>query len=119
MSPRITSAALGVAGACLLWGGNLLGQTVAPPPSDAPTAAVTTAQAVPAIAGAGSSDATLNFAPFDGSGGVSSTGVIIPGAPPVNSDSVAAIPLPPSAYPGMVGLATAAYAGWRYRRRRR
>ena len=35
------------------------------------------------------------------------------------SDGVAAIPLPPSAYPGMVGLATAALSVWRYRRRRR
>jgi hypothetical protein len=35
------------------------------------------------------------------------------------TDGVAAIPLPPSAYPGMVGLATAAFSVWRYRRRRR
>ena len=35
------------------------------------------------------------------------------------SDGIAAIPLPPSAYPGMVGLATAALSVWRYRRRRR
>ena len=36
-----------------------------------------------------------------------------------SADGVAAIPLPPSAYPGMVGLATAALSVWRYRRRRR
>ena len=36
-----------------------------------------------------------------------------------STDGVAAIPLPPSAYPGMVGLATAALSVWRYRRRRR
>src|SRR2546428_760917 len=33
-------------------------------------------------------------------------------------DGVAAIPLPPSAYPGMAGLATAALSVSRYRRRR-
>jgi len=35
------------------------------------------------------------------------------------TDGVATIPLPPSAYPGMVGLATAALSVWRYQRRRR
>src|SRR5688500_10974846 len=62
--------------------------------------------------------AALSPAPF-----APSAGVIVPTAsglgPDVAGDGVAAIPLPPSAYPGMVGLATAAYAGWRYRRRRR
>jgi len=35
------------------------------------------------------------------------------------ADGVAVIPLPPSTYPGIVGLATAALSVWTYRRRRR
>ena len=122
MSRRIMSAAVIFVGASLVWGGStLLGQTVTPkqaPGAGATTATVAAAGSVPVIA-ATSSGETLNFVPFDASVGVSSPGVIVPGAPGVDSGSVAAIPLPPSAYPGMVGLATAAYAGWRYRRRRR
>ena len=84
------------AGACLVWGGsNLHGQTTPLPPGVAADAL--TLPGVESTAAAG----------------------VVPGAPPVPTEGVAAIPLPPSAYPGMIGLATAAYAGWRYRRRRR
>ena len=50
-----------------------------------------------------------------------SPGVLISNqaADATNPDGVAAIPLPPSTYPGIVGLATAAFSVWRYRRRRR
>ena len=118
MSRRILSAVVVVLGACLTWGGNhLLGQTVAPQQPAAPVPAAVAAHAVPLIGAAGGD--ALTFAPFDAApAGVASTGVIVPGAPAVTTEGVAAIPLPPSAYPGMVGLATAAYAGWRYRRRR-
>ena len=103
MSRRNLSAAavVMVAGACLVWGGNNLhGQT-------APAAPV-----APAGLSVGVADAlTLP--------GVESSAGVVMGAQAVPSDGVAAIPLPPSVYPGMVGLATAALAGWRYRRRRR
>ena len=128
MSRWIKSAAVGIAGACLVWGeSNLHGQTgsqpdPAMPPAAVPAAVMPTAVApVPAIAtqtmpaiGVVSGADALTLAPFD-----TSTGVIVPGAPAVTDGNVAAIPLPPSVYPGMVGLATAALAGWRYRRRRR
>ena len=123
MSRRIMSAAVSlIVGACLLWGGNnLLGQTVTPKQAPASVPAAVATPGVPVIGAAtGGGADPLSFAPFDAStSGVSSTGVIIPGTPAVTTEGVAAIPLPPSVYPGMVGLATAAYAGWRYRRRRR
>jgi hypothetical protein len=118
MSRWIKSAAVVIAGACLVWGAsNLHGQTgaqdsVQPAVAPVPVPAMA-AQTVPAIGVVSGADA-LTLAPFD-----TSTGVIVPGTPAVTDGNVAAIPLPPSAYPGMVGLATAALAGWRYRRRRR
>jgi hypothetical protein len=148
MSRRIKSAAALIAGACLVWGGsNLHGQTVVPPEASAVTtgtaAAARAARNVPAVAAAVGTD-SITFAPTSLTPGAISTGalssgalssgalssgalssgalapgVMVPGVPAVEGESVAAIPLPPSAYPGMVGLATAALAGWRFRRRRR
>jgi hypothetical protein len=50
-----------------------------------------------------------------------STDVFADAAPAATNaaEGVAVIPLPPSAYPGIVGLATAALSVWTYRRRRR
>jgi hypothetical protein len=113
MSRRNLSAAVFAVGACLAWGGsNLHGQTAAP--QAAVRGRVAPAATVPAVGvSVGVAD------PLTLPGMESSAGVSVPGVPGVESESVAAIPLPPSVYPGMVGLATAALAGWRYRRRRR
>ena len=102
MSRRnLSAAATLVAGACLVWGGNSLHGQTAPAAPVAPTGlsvGVVDALTLP---------------------GVESSAGVVTGTAGVPTEGVAAIPLPPSVYPGMVGLATAALAGWRYRRRRR
>jgi hypothetical protein len=119
-------AAAVAAGAFLLWGGSSLrAAEAAPAASLSPFA---TADTVPLVGAAtvGPSVGTtigarvnpaLPPAMVNPAAGVS-IGVDT-GEPLAASDGVAAIPLPPSAYPGMVGLATAALSVWRYRRRRR
>jgi len=136
MRRSLMRAAVVAAGAFLLWGGSSLrAAEAAPAASLSPFAAADTVPLVGA-ATVGSSvgsttvgstiGATVNPAlppamvnPAAGSLGVS-IGVDTGEPLAANaSDGVAAIPLPPSAYPGMVGLATAALSVWRYRRRRR
>ena len=104
---------------CLLWGRSTLAGA---PANAAPPAA---AEAPPAVIGAGE---TQSIGVQFGTAAVASVRPatsLVPDAaattPPVTAtgEGIAAIPLPPSAYPGMVGLATAAFSVWRYRRRRR
>ena len=91
-------AGAALACSCLLWGGSVLrAATVASAPAG-----------MPAIA-----PVVLDSSRGAGSDAVDATASATPG------EGIAAIPLPPSAYPGMVGLATAALSVWRYRRRRR
>ena len=112
--PLKRAAAL-AAGSCLFWGGSSLvaAATAAGAPAAAssvsPTPLVLGATAVPSIG--------VDF----GSGviGAASSSNDLLAATAAPAESVATIPLPPSAYPGRVGLATAALSVWRYRRRRR
>ena len=138
------AVAIALAGASLVWGGsNLHGQSAAAPEGAAaggpgavaPRALAPAATVAPTtpVVGGDADRVLLGMAPGLASGlsvvvtpdlgvdlGVgATTGVMLPPPPGLDGHGVAAIPLPPSAYPGMIGLATAAFAGWRYRRRRR
>ena len=109
-------------GAFLMWGGSSLRAAQS---ASAALPLSSSAEAPPIVVGTtiGSGTApsigveyAANYAP----------GAVTPGRAPGGdtvtanaADGVATIPLPPSAYPGMVGLATAALSVWRYRRRRR
>jgi hypothetical protein len=119
------------AGAVLLWGGNHLAAAEA---ASAVLPRSAAAEPAPIVASAPISPAMSNpigtggLAPIGVEYGMDfSTGSVNPGHVLGSGDAVtatagegvAAIPLPPSAYPGMVGLATAALSVWRYRRRRR
>lgn len=112
------AAAVGVAAAVLLLSG---GRSL--------TRAATPAEGAPLSAGAGAVSSVPSLPSF-GDDLAAATSVTLPGSSDVLSaapgsvaanatDGAAVIPLPPSAYPGMVGLATAALSVWRYRRRRR
>jgi len=131
MRRSLMRAAVVAAGAFLLWGGSSLrAAEAAPVASLSPFA---TADTVPLVGTAtvgpsvGSTiGATVNptVAPamVNPSAGNLTASIGVDTGEPLAanaSDGVAAIPLPPSAYPGMVGLATAALSVWRYRRRRR
>jgi hypothetical protein len=131
MRRSLMRAAAVAAGAFLLWGGSSLrAAEAAPAASLSPFAATDT---VPLVGAAtvgptvGSTiGATINpaLAPamVNPAAGSLATSIGVDTGEPLAAnatDGVAAIPLPPSAYPGMVGLATAALSVWRYRRRRR
>jgi hypothetical protein len=109
---------------CLLWGRS----TLAGAPADAaPVAVAAAAEAPPAVIGAGEiqsigvqfgTAAVASVRPATSL--VRDAAATTPGtAASTTGEGIATIPLPPSAYPGMVGLATAAFSVWRYRRRRR
>ena len=117
--------------AFLLWGGSSLAavetaSAVLPPSVAAePAPMVVAATISPAM---GTPIGAGGLAPIGVEYGMDfAAGTITPGhvlgsgdAAMVNAgEGIATIPLPPSAYPGMVGLATAALSVWRYRRRRR
>jgi hypothetical protein len=121
-----------VTGVFLSWGGSSLRAAEAAPAaslSPANLSPFVAADAVPmagdaavvAMAGA-RVNRTLAPAMVSSPGGNLATSIGVETGEPLAAnatDGVAAIPLPPSAYPGMVGLATAALSVWRYRRRRR
>ena len=108
---RLTRAAAGAVAAalCLVWGETSL-RAATPLATPLSQADLT----LPSINFEVGSE-TVGTLPRSGDVLGSSAGVIGANA----TEGVAAIPLPPSAYPGMVGLATAALSVWRYRRRRR
>lgn len=84
---------------CLLWGGSSLLRASA-------------------TAGASPAGAQTVLAATAAMPGVDSASTVVAASAATAAESAASIPLPPSAYPGMVGLATAALSVWRYRRRR-
>ena len=112
-------AAIVVAGVVLTWGGSRLAGAAfaaAPPAplavSEPPPILITTPNS-PSLGVQFGQHSFASLPANDVLGGPAAT--VASNA----AENVAAIPLPPSAYPGMVGLATAALSVWRYRRRRR
>ena len=115
--PLKRAAALAAWSCLLLGGSSLLGAATAAAstagaPSLSHTPLVIGTAAVPSLG--------VNFGSGEFSAASASTSVLSASTAAASAgESVATIPLPPSAYPGMVGLATAALSVWRYRRRRR
>jgi hypothetical protein len=117
----LTRAGAIAACSCLLWGGNSLfgAANAAASPAGTPAPLMIGAPAPAMVPSVG-----VEYGQGFGAIGpvAASTNVLAAGGSTVatnTADGVATIPLPPSAYPGMVGLATAALSVWRYRRRRR
>jgi hypothetical protein len=118
MRRPLTLAATVAAGLCLLFGGSAFGAAAAT------DSVVTTASGEPLSIVIGTTAAPAFGVSYgsDPMGSIPSASALSDGSAVIAAnatDGVAAIPLPPSAYPGMVGLATAALSVWRYRRRRR
>src|SRR5690349_16985891 len=127
MRRRWVQRVAGVAtGALLLWGGTELraaevASAAAPLPAVGSALSVAPAASEPPPIVVGTGIGTGITPPIGVEYGAVTSAQALGGdsAAASSADGVAAIPLPPSTYPGMVGLATAALSVWRYRRRRR
>jgi hypothetical protein len=128
MRRSVQRVAVAATGAFLLWGGTRLHAAEAasaalPFPAAkvvAPATPIATAQAPQIVVGTGIG--TGITPPIGVEYGAVTPTEALGGGDAMTAtagDGVATIPLPPSTYPGMVGLATAALSVWRYRRRRR